>query len=95
MQLRSGSGLLTQNECVAQKGNVKASGQTANFTGGSLLVRESRIMAKLLAEGRTRDEVLGAVLSKNLLQNSSKATMMMKSSQCCSAPETTAAISIM
>ena len=48
--------------------------QKANFTGGSLLIRESRIVAKLLAEHHGRDEVLEHILGKNLLQNSSKAT---------------------
>lgn len=48
--------------------------QNANFTGGSLLIRESRVVARLLAEKRGRDEVLEQILGKNLLQNSSKAT---------------------
>jgi hypothetical protein len=48
--------------------------QKANFTGGSLLIRESRIVAKLLVEKHSRDEVLEHVLTKNLFQNGSKAT---------------------
>jgi hypothetical protein len=48
--------------------------QKANFTGGSLLIRESRIVARFLTEKRDRDEILSHVLSKNLFQNSSKAT---------------------
>ena len=46
----------------------------ANFTGGALLIRESRIVAKLLSEHHGRDEVIAHILGKNLLQNSSKAT---------------------
>lgn len=45
-----------------------------NFTGGSLLIRESRVVAKLLAEKHSREEIVRLVLSRNLLQNSSKAT---------------------
>ena len=48
--------------------------QVANFTGGALLVRESRIVAGLLVEKHGRNDVLKLVLSRNLLQNSSKAT---------------------
>lgn len=45
-----------------------------NFTGGSLLIRESRIVARLLVDKHGRGEIIEQVLSKNLLQNSSKAT---------------------
>jgi len=45
-----------------------------NFTGGSLLSRETRVVAGLLADKHNRDQILGLVLAKNLFQNRSKAT---------------------
>lgn len=59
---------------AAWKLKVKASLQNANFTGGSLLIRESRIVAKLLVEKQERDSILEQVLDRNLFQSSSKGT---------------------
>lgn len=53
---------------------MKVSIQKANFTGGSLLIRESRIVAKLLVEKHGRDAILEQVLDRNLFQNNSKGT---------------------
>ena len=47
---------------------------SGNITGGALLVRESRIIAQLLLEGHSQDEIRARVLTENLLQNSSAGT---------------------
>lgn len=44
------------------------------LTSGALLVRESRIVARLLAAGEKPDSVKAAVMERNLLQNNSSTT---------------------
>lgn len=44
------------------------------LTSGALLVRESRIVARLLAAGEEPDAVKAAVMERNLLQNNSSTT---------------------
>lgn len=47
---------------------------SGNITGGSLLIRESRIVASLLLDGSEESDARRAILSKNLFQNNSPAT---------------------
>jgi len=47
---------------------------SGNITGGSLLPRESRIVARLLVAGKSPLDAKMEVLKQNLFQNSSKAT---------------------
>ena len=61
----------TTLENARRGGCVKYSG---NITGGALLARESRIVARLLLESPDREAVRDRILSENLLQNSSPET---------------------
>jgi len=47
---------------------------SGNITGGALLVRESRVVARLLVEGPDRETARERLLAGNLLQNSSPET---------------------
>jgi len=47
---------------------------SGDLTGGSLLVRESRLVARMLAEGEAPADIKSRVLDRNLFQNTSPAT---------------------
>ncbi|MFU8781116.1 MAG: DUF1819 family protein [Kiritimatiellia bacterium] len=47
---------------------------SGNLTGGSLLVRESRIVARMLVAGDSPDDIQSRIMDQNLFQNDSAAT---------------------
>lgn len=53
---------------------VSTGGYGGDLTGGSLLVRESRIVARLLVKPYTPDKVKAIILEDNLFQNHSAST---------------------